>query len=187
MNLPLPQLRKLAKAAGVFPDEGTTKWDYATALAQLPREQLEQLAGEWMYAGQTSITWVFLSSDGTDGAARLADGPAGTPIDFEDLKAALTAQCGADPFEADVRPEEVTGEPKLVEATVLEEHKIGLLFVVARRVAKVIHNFEVQDVYQDEFFQAIIRLDAGVVEIRANHDRARVFIQTWLAELADRL
>ncbi|MEJ7792240.1 MAG: hypothetical protein WKF65_09755 [Gaiellaceae bacterium] len=29
MNLPLPQLRRLAKAAGVFPEGGMTKWDYA--------------------------------------------------------------------------------------------------------------------------------------------------------------
>lgn len=176
LNLSMPTLRRLAKDAGVSVERergGVPKWDYVTALAALPQQALDELVGEWMYAGQTSLTW-------------LRVGP-GEPISLDALRQALRAMHDVDPFEESVRPSEVTDRPRLVDVRVWTEEKVVFTFVVARRVAKVIHNFEPQDVYADEFFLGVLRLNDGIFEVRASHDRAQLLVNTWLVELADRL
>jgi hypothetical protein len=199
LNLPMPQLRILAANALVSSSRSWKKWDYAEALSVLPREQLEALAGEWLYAGQTSVSWVFLGTRPRDANAMAQPPdsepsdkanpvePLGEEIKLDRIRKALKALYPSDPFVADIRPEEVTTTPALVEARVLDDDHVVFTFVVARRVAKVIHNFELADVYADEFFVALLRLKLGVLEIRASHDRAATLTNTWLTELAQHL
>jgi hypothetical protein len=64
LNLSVPELYKLGAKAGVRLPRGERRWDLAWALAEVPQERLEEPAGDWLYAGQTSTTWVLLG-DGT--------------------------------------------------------------------------------------------------------------------------
>jgi hypothetical protein len=173
LNLPVQTLQQLAKELGVETPSQATQWELAGLLSDFPRTKLESVAGRWLYAGSTSVTWF-----------QLGDGEA---IDPEAFRAAVTEVVGADPYEEDVRPDKVTNRPDLVAITDLDDNKIVLTFVVAKRVTRVIHNFESHTVYADEFFVAVVRLNQGVVEVRASHDRARLLARTWLGELAEKL
>jgi hypothetical protein len=101
--------------------------------------------------------------------------------------AAVKEVIGKDAAEEDIRPDEVTNTPKLVDMRDLDEGKIACTFAVAKRVAKVIHNFALEDVYADEFFVAIVRLNDGIVEVRGSHERAKRLRNTWLGEVDARL
>jgi hypothetical protein len=174
LNLSVPTLQRLAKEAGVEVASRWQKWDYVSALSDLSRADLDQLAGEWLYAGQTSVTWVALGER--------------DPVDIEAVRAALVAMYDRDPLEIeDIRPETVTNRPQLVSARVWRDSKVVFTFVVAKPVARVIHNFESDTVYIDEFFVAVLRLDQGMLEIRASHARAKLLANTWLAEFAQHL
>jgi hypothetical protein len=61
------------------------------------------------------------------------------------------------------------------------------VFVVRKRIRKVIHNFDLTDIYQDEFFVAVVRPAEAVVEIRGSYGRARLLTNTWLQEFAAQL
>jgi hypothetical protein len=171
LNLSVPELYRLGRKAGVKLPPGNRKWDLAWALADLPQDRLEELASEWLYAGQTSATWVLLSE--------------GTALDVEKIKQALTTQRGKDPFSEDARPSQVTLIPQLVDARQLGESKIVLTFVVRSRLTTVLQNFEPLDVIADEFFVGVLRTDQGVLEIRASHERAILLANTWLVEFAE--
>jgi hypothetical protein len=178
LNLSVPTLQKLAKAVHVEPSHTRArsldrKWDLVWALAEVPEQTLEAEVGEWLYAGQTSVTWVLLGD--------------GSPVKVDALRNALVAMYGRDPFETDVRPDAVTATPSLVAAKVWTDNKVILTFAVTKRVATVIHNFEPADVVMDEFFLAVLRLDRGVVEVRASHARAQLLVNTWLSNLAQHL
>jgi hypothetical protein len=176
LNLSVPALKRLAKDAGIQVSErksGLVKWDYVTALGSLPESKLDELAGDWLYAGQTSLTWLVFGE--------------GEPIELAELKRALKERYDTDPFETDIRPEEVTQVPQLVDAKSWTDDKVVFTFAVSRRVAKVIHNFEPQDVYADEFFVAVLRLKRAILEVRASHDRAQKLANTWVPEIAEHL
>lgn len=173
LNLSLPTLQQLARRTQVEAGPRRTKWDYAIALAELPQATIDNLVGEWLYAGQTSTTWIQLDE--------------GRPLEFDRLRQALTALHGRDPFTEDIRPEDVTATPQLVDARAWTPDKVVLTFAVAKRVATVIHNFEHEDVYDDEFFLAVLRLNRGIVEVRASHERAKLLANTWLVEVDELL
>ena len=180
LNLPVAQLRSLARKAGQKPSPRATKWDLVAAAAGLSRQQLDEIAGDWLYAGRTSVTWIELAPSAPDGNTPEL-GP-GEPL-MDRLREALTAVYDHDPLEDHERPTEVTTTPQLVEARIWRPNKVVFVFAVAKRVAKVIHNFEPVDVLVDEFFVAVLRLDRRILEIRASHERAELLANTWLVEL----
>lgn len=61
---------------------------------------------------------------------------------------------------------------------------IVMTFAVERTVAQVIHNFQVTQVYADDFFNCVLCPEEGFVEMRTNQQTARRFARTWLAEFA---
>jgi hypothetical protein len=142
-------------------------------LADLPAERLFELAGKWICARATSVTWIQIGT--------------GEAIEASDWRAAVKEVLGKDAEEEDIRPEEVTNRPKLVDMRDLDDGKIACTWAAAKRVARVIHNFELEDVYADEFFVAIVRLDQGIVEVRGSHERAKRLRNTWLGEVDARL
>jgi|SRR5579871_1006245 len=179
LNLPLPKLRQLARDALVelprFPSRGLTKWDLVVALSHLSDATLRDLAGEWLYAGSTSLTWY-----------RIGDG---SPIEYERVRAALRSLYPPDPYEHDIRPDEVTPHPQLIDVSDWTDEdgsatKVFFTFVATQRVTQVIHNFEVRDVLADEFFVSVLRLERGTFEVRANHERAEQLARTWLLDFA---
>jgi hypothetical protein len=170
LNLPVAELRKLAKGAGVKLPSSTKRWDLAWELSNLPRSTIEKIVGDRLYAGQTAASWIVLGS--------------GTPVGLENLRQALSEMLDGDPFEGLSRPK-VNNRPQLADARLVGDSKAVLTFVVSKRLARVIHDFEVYDVEQDEFFVAVLRLDSGVLEIRSSHARATLLANTWLAELAE--
>ena len=174
LNLPVEALRTLIDRGRLSPPpRGATKLEYVNVLtSQLSDAQIEELAGDMLYAGQTSVTWI-----------RLGDGD---PIDANVLAQAIQEVVGDDPFSKSLRPT-VTTRPKLVEAKVRDDGKFVLVFVVSKHVRTIVSNFTLETVHEDHFFLAVIRLDEGVVEVRASHDRARTLANTLLAELAAEL
>ena len=186
LNLSVPQLQRLAREAGVEVPPRATKWDLVGTVSGLSQQQLDAIAGDWLYAGQTSVTWIELAprpslEEGTAEPTRVE------PLSIDSLRTALRAVHEADPFEEDVRPDEVTLVPQLIEARAWRENKVVFTFVVSKRVAKVIHNFEPVDVFVDEFFVAILRLDRWILEVRASHERAEQLANTWLVDLMEHL
>ena len=173
LNLSIPQLYKLGEKAGVELPSASRKWDLAWALADIPQDKLEELAADWLYAGQTSTTWVLFGD--------------GSSLEAEQVKKVLREQRGKDPFTEDARPSQVTPVPQLVDARQLSESKIVLTFAVRSRLTTVLHNFEPVDVMSDEFFVAVLRLDQGVLEIRASHERAKLLANTWVVEFVEHL
>jgi hypothetical protein len=179
LNLPLPQLRQLAKDTGVepptIPSRGLQKFDYVMALSLLPDAALRERVGDWLFAGRTSLTWY-----------RLGEGES---IEYESVRSALRSLYPVDPYDGDIRPEEVTHTPQLIDVRDFDpdetpKTKVVFTFAASRRITRVIHNFEVRDVLADEFFVAVLRLDRGTFEIRAGHERARQLASTWLIDFA---
>lgn len=175
LNLSIPALRRLGREAGVALPYRASKWELARELGQLPSSQIDQLAGDWLHAGQTSVTWLTL------------DIPNSPPLAAERVRDALSAMYNRDPFGTDVRPEQVTRVPQLVDVTEWRDDKLVFTFVASKHVTRVIHNFEFQEVEGDEFFFAVFRLDEAVFEVRASHERAEQLANTWLAELMEYL
>jgi hypothetical protein len=170
-NLSLPALRDLSSRSGKKIAAGATKAEIIEELSDVPRQKLEQDAGDVLYAGNTSITWL-----------RLASGRFTT----EQLRRAITAlEDGNDPFAAPLRPAQIGYVPRLVEARSWGTDKIVMTFVVRKRVQTVIRNFEIEPVYADDFFQVVARPSKGLFEVRASHDRARTLERTWLISLAE--
>jgi hypothetical protein len=192
-NLSLAALRHLAKEAEVKVAAGATKAELISALSEkVDPGVLQQRAADLLYAGNTSITWVRLgpsaSSDGDSEAAvvGVAATEPGGGFAVDEFRTALTDFVGADPFNIELRPP-VTGTPAVVEAQEWSSDKILLTFVVRKRIQTVIHNFELRQVFADQFFQVVVRPSDGIFEIRTNHTRARNLERTWLAEFAERL
>lgn len=171
-NLSIGVLRKLCNDRELAVPAHATKLDLMQALRQVPAAQLEEQARNYLYAGSTSISWIQLGS--------------GEPIERDALRAAVVEVCGADPFDGEIRPQQVTNVPKLVEVRTLDE-KIAFTFVVRKPTRSVVVNFEIQSIFEDHFFLMILRPDIGVAEVRSSHQRAGRLARTWLAELAEHL
>lgn len=167
LNLPLGQLRDMAEELDVSIPSGSRKWDVVKELSKLSASKLAPHASEWIYAGQTSVTYV-----------RLGDGSA---LDEAAVIQALTEMCGTDPFTSDIRPDMLTPKASLIDAT-KTDGRFFLSFGVKKPVAQVLSNFEVEVVEGDDFFVAVLRLDKAIMEIRTNHQRAERFVTTWIAE-----
>jgi hypothetical protein len=167
LNLPLGRLRDIAEELDVSLPSGARKWDVAKELSKQSASKLAPHAGEWIYAGQTSVTFV-----------RLGDG---SPLNEAAVIQALTDMYGTDPFASDIRPEVLTQKATLIDAT-KADGRIFLSFGVKKPVAQVLSNFEVEVVEGDDFFVAVLRLDKAIMEIRTNHQRAERFVTTWIAE-----
>lgn len=173
LNMPLGRLKRLSMDLGVEPPSSVGKWELAEQLSEYPRDQLLDLAGDWLFAGSTSVTWFVLGE--------------GNGVTPEAWATAVNDYINGDVAGGDIRPDDITHRPQLVDMRTLGDDKIVCTFAVARRVSRVIHNFEVDDVLADEFFVAMLRPGDGVVEVRASHDRARTLASTWLSEVAARI
>lgn len=171
-NLSLPALRQVATQLNVEFDPAMTKTDVVLALQELPREVIDSVASDLMYAGNTGITWLQLGDAAVEGT---------------EITEAIEALEGANPFTDELRPESVGPYPQLVEGRWMDGGKAVLTFVVSKRVQTVIHNFELTKVFADHFFQVVLRLRDARVEVRSSHERARMLERTWLRELADLL
>jgi hypothetical protein len=170
LNLPVGELRKLGEGAGVKLPKALTRWELAWELSHLSRTTIDKIVGDRLYAGQTATSWIVLGS--------------GKAVGIENLTKALIQMLDHNPFDKPARPK-VSNHPQLADARVIGASKAVLTFVVSKRIARVIHDFETKDVEQDEFFVAVLRLDSGVLEVRSSHARARLLSNTWLAELAE--
>lgn len=173
LNLPLGQLRDIADELDVSIPSGARKWDVVKELSKLSTSKLAPHASEWIYAGQTSVTYV-----------RFGDG---TALNEDDVVEALTDMCdGVNPLEEDIRPDVLTRKPTLIDATKADD-RLFLSFGVKKPVARVLSNFEVETVEGDAFFVAVLRLDKAIMEIRTSHQRAERFATTWIADFDDLL
>src|SRR6476620_5921631 len=173
LNLPLGRLRDMAEELDVSIPAGARKWDVVKELSKLSTSKLAPHASEWIYAGQTSVTYV-----------RFGDG---TPLDEAEVVRTLTDMCdGINPLAEDVRPDVLTRKPSLIDAT-KADGRLFLSFGVKKPVAEVLADFEVETVEGDAFFVAVLRLDKAIMEIRTNHQRAERFATTWIAEFDDLL
>lgn len=187
--MPGPALKRLAQDRKVQYAPGAGKWAIARAVARSgTREELEDASDGFLYAGTTSMTWFRL----IDAADFDDDDPAsfypldGDALDPDDVREALEEHSDGDPFDEDDRPESIDREPKLVLA---REWRDGILmtFAVAKRAGQVIHDFELVEVLEDEFFPAFLRLEDGVFEVRSSSGRARALHAGWLSDFADSL
>lgn len=168
LNLPLGRLRDIAEELDVSLPTGARKWDVVKELSKLSVSKLAPHAGDWIYAGQTSVTYV-----------RLGDG---TPLDEAAVVEALTEMCdGVNPLENDVRPDALARGATLIAASKTDDRFL-LSFGVKKPIARVLSDFEVEEVEADDFFVAVLRLDKAIMEIRTNHQRAERFVTTWIAE-----
>jgi hypothetical protein len=171
LNLPLGRLREIADELDVSLPSGARKWDVVKELSKLSSSKLAPHASEWIYAGQTSVTYV-----------KLGDG---APLDEAAVIEALTDMCdGVNPLENDIRPDALTRKATLIDAT-KTDGRVFLSFGVKKPVARVLSDFEVEVVEGDDFFVAVLRLDKAIMEIRTNHQRAERFVTTWIAEFDD--
>jgi hypothetical protein len=198
INLPVLYLKHLAQETDTSFPANADKYEIVRRLAQLPKATVEELAGGRLYAGQTSVNWVRLVGPVEEEEAVDADGNVtnedslgnafdGDPVEMSALKDALRTVVGADPFAAQTRPNDVTTAPKVVEAIELDNDRVLLTFVVAKRVNHVIHNFQLEVVYDDEFFVAILHLSRGVLEVRTSAARTRRLVRSWLPRLLEQL
>lgn len=186
LRLPASVLKKLADDLDVAIAKGATHWQAAKALEHVSRSVLEEHAGSYLYAGSTSLSWFRLipeEDDPSDDTSRFYP-LYGSTIDREAAVDALRELSEADPFDEAQRPTNVTAKPELVCARWLDDEVLLLTFVVARRAGHVIHNFETQQVLQDDFFNAVFRLQPGVVEVRSSALRARSLLRNWIRPYA---
>jgi hypothetical protein len=174
LNLSVDALKTLIRRAQLSPSpSGATKLDYVNMLiGQLSAGEIEDLARDLLYAGQTSVSWI-----------RLGDGD---PIDVDDLVATIREVVGDDPFSKSLRPN-VTRIPKVVEGKIRDDGKIVLIFVVSKPVRAIVSNFQPQMIHEDHFFLAVIRPEHGLVEVRSSHQRATNLANTFLGEMASEL
>lgn len=173
LNLPLGQLRDIAEELDLDLPAGIRKWDVVRELSKQPASKLLPHAGEWIYAGRTSVTYV-----------RLGDG---TPLDETAIVEALTDMCdGVNPLAEDVRPNELTRTPTLIHAAQADD-RVFLSFGIKKPVARVLSNFEIETVEGDDFFVAVLRLDSAMMEVRTNHQRAERFVTTWIVDFNELL
>jgi hypothetical protein len=189
LGLPAANLRSLAKELDIAVPERPKHWDLASALQHVPREQLEEHSGDYLYAGSTSLSWFRLIDAEID--LEEVHNPfyplMGDELSKDDIVDALSGQDEGDPFSDVIRPTQVTGRPQLVVARERDDGEFVLTFVVAKRLGHVIHNFESHAVIEDDFFNAFLRPGQGVFEVRASSARARMLSRTWLYDLAFRL
>lgn len=191
LNAPLSTLKTLAARHDL---EGLTgsrarKWELAQRLALIPRDELEG-EQDYLYAGSTSLSWLrFVPEDQEVDAESLDDFYAmqGVELDREQVMEALRGLSEGDPFNENDRPGNITTVPKLVVAREREDGDYILTFAISKRIGHVIHNFESQAVYEDEFFNALLRPAQGIIEVRASASRAQRLARTWLADFSGSL
>jgi hypothetical protein len=187
LNAPMPVLRRVAAQNEVRVTH-MSKWDLAQSLARLDRQTLEDETGQFLYAGSTALSWLRFAprkeevdEDDPDATYPIR----GAVLSRDEVAAALRQHSEGDPFSETDRPDEITATPKLVVAREWEGSDYILTFAIAKRIGHVIHNFQDTAVYEDEFFNALLRPSAGSVEVRASAARADRLARTWLADFAE--
>jgi hypothetical protein len=179
-NLPVKALKKIVDEAQLSAPRQPSKLDLVKLITgQLTDRQIEDLAGSMLYAGSTSITWIqFVTED---------EPHEPISVDVAALKEALAKEVGKDPFTENVRPGEVTGSPKLMDAREMEDGTIVLTFVVRKPVRVVFQNFEPVAIHEDDYFLTVIRPDLGLAEVRSAHHRAEQLMRGFLRATASRM
>lgn len=189
LRVPTPELRKLAADLNVELERGADQWAMAQALASIPRSRLEEFAGNYLYAGTTSLSWVRLvpiDEDPSEDSSRFYP-LYGSELEREEVMDALAEHSETNPFDESDRPANVTAKPTLVCARESEPGTFILTFAASKRVGYAIHNFEMTRVMQDDFFNLVLRLEHGTIEVRAGATRARSMRRTWIAQFAHSL
>ena len=187
LNAPISVLRGVASRNEVKVT-GKSKSELAQQLAHLDRSTLEDETGQFLYAGSTALSWLRLvpedeEIDEDDPAAHYPI--RGVELERDKVVAGLQEQSEGNPFSESDRPDEITTRPKLIVAREWDEDDGYMLtFALAKRTGHVIHNFEDIPVYEDEFFNALLRPGAGSVEVRASSARADRLARTWLTDFA---
>lgn len=183
LNAPMPTLRKMARAREL-PVSNVRKWELASALSRLSREELEQGAEGYLYAGSTSLSWIrfvpanmVIEEDDLDAVYPLR----GEELPADRVPDVLRAHSEGDAFSETSRPDDITEMPKLIVAREWDDGYI-LTFGIAKRIGHVIHNFEDIPILEDEFFTGYLRPRTGTIEVRASTDRARKLERTWLGD-----
>lgn len=187
LNTPVSVLRRMAALHGLE-RQGASHAELAQLLARRPREELETDSSGYLYAGKTSVSWVSLvSADGTiDEDIRVFGGE---PLDPDEVIEALVATSDSNPFSETERPADIGSRPQLIHARKRPDTDTDLVLTLAyaRELRQVIHNFERQKVYEDEFFQAVLRQEEGLLEVRASAGVVKRSLSTWVADFADQL
>jgi len=136
-------------------------------MASLSPAELQEAAGDFLFAGKTSVAWFDFGEH---------------PVSADELRAALRTVTGADPFAAGLRPA-LDGTPRLIEAQEWRDNKIVLTFAVRGNERLVMRGFQLEEISEDLSFQAVFRLDDAILEIRS----ARLYVQRlreFVSELA---
>src|SRR5690242_18793998 len=74
LNVPLDVLRGVADYMDVPKPASMTKWALAEALESLPRDDLDELTGGFLYAGRTSLVFFRVDEPVKPTEARASDG-----------------------------------------------------------------------------------------------------------------
>lgn len=188
LNVPRDLLASAAEKDEIDGAKAMDKWQLAGELEQKPRTDLENLAEGFLYAGRTSVSWFRLveQHSKTDGFRASGSRLSGVPLLPDAVREALQATADCDPFDPTSRPETVTGKPTLVSARDFGEGRLLLTFAYRQRKTRVIRDFEVSEVANDEFINAILDVSNGVLEVRTNQRAAQMLQHSWLGDFASK-
>jgi hypothetical protein len=188
------ELEALAKDRELSVPRGGDKFDVAQALAQqITLRELREAAGEHLGAGRTSLSWVALlqESENVEGAEEpiAEDTPlTAQPLSLQEVETALRELTGKRrPFDANLRPDEVTTEPVLVNAQYDGGDLVFFTLAVERTRRLVIRNFNFRRTPEDQFFHVLLRLSRGVLEVRAESRLASRVTKGWISTFGEAL
>lgn len=188
LNTPVAVLRQIAALHGIERASASQE-ELAQLLATRPRDELEVDSQGYLYAGKTSVSWIRFVPDELEIDPDDLASMRGVPLARNEVVDALGAISDIDLFSESSRPSEIGTRPQLIQARARPgaEDDLVLTVAYARELRQVIHNFQRQKVYEDEFFQAVLRQDQGLLEVRASAGVVKRSLTTWVAEFADQL
>ena len=147
-------------------------------------------------SGRTSLSYFRLDdppaaqhheTDRQESGRRRDSRPDATPIlegaelDRESVRSVIRELAeGGDPFIEASHPAEITRDAKLVAAHDRGDGSILMSFAVQRSVGQVIRNFSAEPVIADDFFNAVLFPDSGLVEVHAGQQVSARFDRSWL-------
>ncbi len=196
LNVPLPLLREAGEKEKIDGAKGMSRWQLADSLEERPRASLEGLSQGYLYAGRTSLSW-YRFDEPRDPEADVAEDEdsenappetlSGLALDPDAVREILNEMSeSGDAFSEASRPAEITRDPKLVVARERSDGTVLLTFATEKPVGRVIKDFEKTPVFADEFFNAVLDVSSGLIEVRTNQQTAHRFGQSWLSDFCDR-
>lgn len=190
----------LAERLEVEVPRGEKKFELARRLSQhVTLTDLREVAGEFLAAGQTSLSWVVLqpqadAEDAPDENVTAVQEPiaADTPLTadalpVEELEPALAHLTGhSDPYTAHLRPDDEVGkDPVLVNVWRDGDDLVYFTFAYRRNERLIFHDFDFRREPEDDVFHVVARLSRGVLEVRSQATVAQRVTKGWIATFAD--